>query len=102
VDLSPQMFPQVQQIKFVTSEGVFRSSDFHSLDEMSSHNLSGHYSWLNAGRSELRPDLLHYQDRKGRVPLQPRLAYWYPSSDVDLWATYCVDGQWYWNYLLVN
>jgi hypothetical protein len=73
VDLFPEMFQQVQQLtgrdftKFVSSKGVFRSSDFHSLDEMSSHNLSRHHSWLNAGRSELRSSLLHYQDCKRRA-----------------------------------
>jgi hypothetical protein len=53
VDLSPEMFQQVQQLtgreftKFVSSKGVLHSSDFHSLDEMSFHDLSGHHSWLS-------------------------------------------------------
>jgi hypothetical protein len=71
VDLSLEMFQQVQQLigreftKLVASEGVLRSSDFHSLDEMPFHDLSDHHSWLNAGIAELRSCLLHYQDCKG-------------------------------------
>jgi hypothetical protein len=74
VDLSPEMFQQVQQLtgrdstKFVSSEGVLHSSDFLSLDQMSFHDGSGHHSWLNAVRSELKSCLLHYQDYKRRAP----------------------------------
>jgi hypothetical protein len=56
VDLSPEMFQQVQQLtardftKFVGSKGVLHSLDFHSLDQMSFQDLSGHHSWLNAVR----------------------------------------------------
>jgi hypothetical protein len=74
VDLSPEMFQQVQQLtgrdftEFVSSKGVLHSSDFHSLDQMSFRDLSGHHSWLNAVRSELRSCLLHYEDCKRRAP----------------------------------
>ena len=74
VDLPPEMFQQVQELtgreftKFVTSKGVHHSSDFHSLDEMSSHNLAGHHSWLNAARGEWKPSLLHYLDYKRKAP----------------------------------
>jgi predicted aspartyl protease len=52
----------------VSSKGVLHSSDFHSLDQLSFHDLSGHHSWLNAVRSELKSCLLHYQDFKRRPP----------------------------------
>jgi hypothetical protein len=70
VDLSPEMFQQIQQLtgrdftKFVGSKGVLHSSDPHSLDQMSFQDLTGHHSWLNAVKSELRSCLLHYQDCK--------------------------------------
>jgi hypothetical protein len=82
VDLPPDMFQQVQQLterelftKFVTSRGVLRSSDFHSLDEMSFHDLAGHHSWLNAAKGEWNPVCYIILTVKGRLPLQPRLAY---------------------------
>jgi hypothetical protein len=74
VEVSPAMFQQGQQLtgrdftKFVSSKGVLCSFDFHLLDEKSSHNLPGHYSWLNAGRSGLRFGLLYYQDCKRKAP----------------------------------
>ena len=74
VDLPPEVFQQVQEstgrefTKFVTLKGVHHSSDFHSLDEMSSHNLAGHHSWLNAARGDWRPSLLHYLDCKRKAP----------------------------------
>jgi hypothetical protein len=74
VDLSPKMFQQIQQLtgrdftRFVSSKGVLHSSDPHSLDQMSFHDLAGHHSWLNADRSELRSCLMHYQDCKRRAP----------------------------------
>jgi hypothetical protein len=81
VVLSPEMCQQVQQLtgrhftKFVSSKGVLHSSHFHSLDQMSFHDLSGHHSWLNA--VELRSCLLHViiKTVKGELLLQPWLAY---------------------------
>jgi hypothetical protein len=60
VDLSPEMFQQIQQLtgrdftKFVSSKSVLHSSDPHLLDQMSFHNLTGHHSWLNSVKSEWR------------------------------------------------
>jgi hypothetical protein len=68
VDLSPEMFQQIQQLtgrdftRFVSSKGVLLFSDPHSLDQMSFQDLAGHRSWLNAVRSELRSCLMHYRD----------------------------------------
>jgi hypothetical protein len=74
VDLSPEMFQQIQQLngrdftRFVSSKGVLHSSDPHSLYQMSFYDLAGHHSWLNAVRSELRSCLMHYRDCKRRAP----------------------------------
>jgi hypothetical protein len=74
VDLSPKMFQQIQQLtrrdftRFVSSKGVLHSSDPHSLDQMSFHDLAGHHSRLNAVRSVLRSCMMHYQDCKRRAP----------------------------------
>jgi hypothetical protein len=81
VDLSSEMIQQIQQLtkreftKFVSSKGVLHSSDPHSLDQMSFHDLAGHHSWLNAVRSELRSCLMHYQDCKRKAPSTTQLAY---------------------------
>jgi hypothetical protein len=75
----------------VTSKGVLRSSDFHSLDVMSSHNLSGHHSWLNAGRSELRSSLLQYQDCKRRAPSTTSACILVPKDRRGPWIC--------WNYI---
>jgi hypothetical protein len=74
VDLSPEMFQQIQQLtnrdftRFMSSKGILHSSDPHSLDQMSFHDLAGHHSWLNAVRSELRSCLMHYRDCKRKAP----------------------------------
>jgi hypothetical protein len=74
VDLPPELFHKVQELtrqrftKFVTSKGVQHFSDFHSLDEMSFHDLAGHHFWMNAARGEWRPCLLHYLARKRKAP----------------------------------
>jgi hypothetical protein len=74
VDLSPKKFQQIQQLterdftKFMSSKGVLHSSDPHSLDQMSFHDLADHHSWLNAVRSELRSCLMHFRDCKRRAP----------------------------------
>jgi hypothetical protein len=60
VDLSSEMFQQIQQLigrdfaKFVSSKGVLHSFDPHSLHQIFFHDLTGHHSWLNAARSESR------------------------------------------------
>jgi hypothetical protein len=68
------MFQQVQELtgreftKFVTSKGVQHASDFHSLDDVSFHNMAGQHSWLNAARGEWRTAVLHYQACKRKDP----------------------------------
>jgi hypothetical protein len=72
-DLALKMFQQIPHLtgrdftKFVSSKGVLHSSDPHSLDQMSFHDLAGHHFWLNAVGSELRSCLMHYRDCKRRA-----------------------------------
>jgi hypothetical protein len=101
VDLSPEMLQKVQHLtgreftKFVTSKGVLRCSDFHSLDEMCSHNMADHDLWMNAGSGELISYLLHYLDCKGNAPSTTsayRLVRRYRHGSVP--DSYYISGQW--------
>ena len=74
VDLTPEMFQEVQSVtgrdftKFVHSESSTLSSDFNSLHRVCDENLSGVHSWINVQMSQLRSSLLHYHDCKRKDP----------------------------------
>jgi hypothetical protein len=77
----------------VDSKGVLHSSDPHSLNQMSFQDLTGHHSWMNAVRRELRSCLLHYQDCNRRAPsttsaciLVPKRRHGAVGSMLDRWT----------------
>jgi hypothetical protein len=96
VDLSPEMFQQVQQLtrkdftKFVSSKGVLHCSDFHSLDQMSFHDLTGHHSSRVLEEAHDSPYSGHLG--KHKVLHQIKQNFWWPGwrKDVESYVFGCL------------